>query len=305
MDEQQEIEIEKMNLELISSIFEKPHANDQPVASYENFISVTELPCAPQVLATLRHALKYFTTIGNRDDWTIGAMPSLQGLPVAVTIKYKSKIVLDIYFNKTDGSYDGWDLFISDTEMVPEGFELADQNTGRVAGERIQDFTLDSLVELLENADFFRIFAGDLESRTGKSRDDQHNSYLAEFLSRSIDDNDPNSGSTSAGQSIEKRYIEQLVKKRLHQQKFRKAVLEKWGQSCYFCKRDFGPGIVEAAHIIPDSEDGSADPDNGRPLCPNHHKAFDHNPKLLAWNDSNKEFYIPANTIEVEPLPRN
>lgn len=303
MNENQAIEIEKMNLEIFSPSSQESTTEDRPVASYDNFISLTSLRCAPQVLATLRCAIKYFTTIGNHEDWTVGAMPSLQGLAVAATIKYRSKIVLDIYYNKYDESYDGWDLFISSANNIPEGFKLADQNIGRVAGDRIQDFTIGQLSTLLENDEFFESFAHDLKSRTGKAREDQNNTYLSEFLGESLGDDDLSSEHPSDGQDIKKRYVEYVAKKRLHQQEFRNAVLEKWGQSCYFCKRNFGPGIVEAAHIIPDSEGGNASPDNGRPLCPNHHKAFDHDPKLLAWNDSTNEFYMPPNTLKVEPLP--
>ncbi|WP_424347637.1 HNH endonuclease [Kocuria sp. CH-021] len=33
--------------------------------------------------------------------------------------------------------------------------------------------------------------------------------------------------------------------------------------------------ILEAAHVVPDSEGGPSDVANGQLLCPNHHRALD------------------------------
>lgn len=77
-------------------------------------------------------------------------------------------------------------------------------------------------------------------------------------------------------QEIEARYGLTLVKTRRHQRAFRNLLLEGRPHVCEF------PGcgitsveVLQAAHIIPDSEGGKATLDNGLLLCANHHRALD------------------------------
>jgi putative restriction endonuclease len=72
-----------------------------------------------------------------------------------------------------------------------------------------------------------------------------------------------------------RRYITGTVKIRLHQQGFRERVLAAYKEQCALCRLRH-PELLEAAHIIPDSEPGG-DPivPNGLSLCRLHHGAFD------------------------------
>lgn len=55
---------------------------------------------------------------------------------------------------------------------------------------------------------------------------------------------------------------------------FRKTIYEAYGNKCAMCGMQLG--IIEAAHIIPFSdEEGNNEIDNGICLCPLHHKAYD------------------------------
>jgi len=70
-------------------------------------------------------------------------------------------------------------------------------------------------------------------------------------------------------------YITYGVKHRLHQRGFRERVLAAYKDQCAFCRLRHRE-LLDAAHIIPDSEPGG-DPvvNNGIALCKLHHAAFD------------------------------
>lgn len=77
------------------------------------------------------------------------------------------------------------------------------------------------------------------------------------------------------GQRIDRAYATRRIKARLHQAGFRERVLEAYLSRCAMCRlRE--RALLEAAHIVPDSEEGG-DPvvPNGLALCKIHHGAFD------------------------------
>lgn len=75
----------------------------------------------------------------------------------------------------------------------------------------------------------------------------------------------------------ERRYISRLTRQRLHQPEFRAKVLLAYDTSCAVCQLKHGR-LLDAAHIIGDSEDGG-DPivTNGLTLCKIHHASYDSN----------------------------
>lgn len=74
---------------------------------------------------------------------------------------------------------------------------------------------------------------------------------------------------------IEKKYALREVKQRLHQPAFRANVISAYKTRCSICMLNHGK-LLEAAHIIPDSDEGSTTTiDNGISLCKIHHAAFD------------------------------
>jgi hypothetical protein len=64
------------------------------------------------------------------------------------------------------------------------------------------------------------------------------------------------------------------VKLRPAQQRFRRCVLARYGIHCAVCGIDI-PELLEAAHLVPKSDWGIDEPDNGLPFCRTHHRAFD------------------------------
>lgn len=78
-----------------------------------------------------------------------------------------------------------------------------------------------------------------------------------------------------AVRSFERRYSMTEVRRRLHQDKFREAVLDAYEKRCAICALRH-PELLEAAHIIPDRERlGEAKVPNGLSLCKLHHAAYD------------------------------
>lgn len=72
--------------------------------------------------------------------------------------------------------------------------------------------------------------------------------------------------------------------------RFRRRVLQRYGATCAVCGLDIvspkGDPIVEAAHVHARGEGGPDEPENGIPLCPNHHWAYDRG--WLALTDDSK-----------------
>ena len=72
-------------------------------------------------------------------------------------------------------------------------------------------------------------------------------------------------------------YAERLTKMRLHQPIFRAQVIRAYGVQCAMCRLRHAE-LLDAAHIIPDSDDrGRPIIPNGLSLCKIHHAAYDKN----------------------------
>lgn len=75
---------------------------------------------------------------------------------------------------------------------------------------------------------------------------------------------------------LDVRYGESLVKHRLHQRDFRSSVLYAYQTRCAICSLRKSQ-LLDASHIQPDREGGSARVSNGLALCKIHHSAYDAN----------------------------
>ena len=80
----------------------------------------------------------------------------------------------------------------------------------------------------------------------------------------------------SPAEMIDKRYIERTVRQRVHQPVFRARVIVAYDRTCAICRLRH-PELLDAAHIIADSQEGAAIVTNGLALCKIHHAAYDNN----------------------------
>lgn len=71
-----------------------------------------------------------------------------------------------------------------------------------------------------------------------------------------------------------RRYMISQIQRRLHQPIFRQNVLDAYEKRCAVCAID-RPPLLEAAHIVPDSQGGQPTVKNGLSLCLLHHGALD------------------------------
>jgi len=75
--------------------------------------------------------------------------------------------------------------------------------------------------------------------------------------------------------SIRRRYITATARQRVHQAAFRERILEAYQEQCTLCRLRHRE-LLDAAHIIPDLEEGGEPVvPNGLALCTLHHTAYD------------------------------
>lgn len=96
-------------------------------------------------------------------------------------------------------------------------------------------------------------------------------------------------------------YSYAIVKRRNHQQQFRNLLLAAYEPKCVVCGFD-QVEILEAAHLIPDSQGGPSTVANGRLMCPNHHRAHDAGlfqlqGDLTIWAEAAMEFLAPVRPL--------
>ena len=77
-----------------------------------------------------------------------------------------------------------------------------------------------------------------------------------------------------------RRYATRELQVRLHQRSFRERVLRAYRSQCALCRLRHHE-LLDAAHIVPDSEAGPPSVPNGLALCKLHHAAFD---KMFVWH---------------------
>ena len=76
------------------------------------------------------------------------------------------------------------------------------------------------------------------------------------------------------GRDERRRYVTRELQVRLHQRSFRERVLRAYRSQCAVCRLRHRE-LLDAAHIVPDSEAGAPRVSNGLALCKLHHAAFD------------------------------
>ena len=75
-------------------------------------------------------------------------------------------------------------------------------------------------------------------------------------------------------ESARRQYVTAAVRQRLHQRAFRERVLDAYRRQCAFCRFRHAE-LLDAAHIVPDADEGEPTVANGLALCKLHHAAFD------------------------------
>ncbi|GAB36799.1 hypothetical protein GOOTI_239_00460 [Gordonia otitidis NBRC 100426] len=79
----------------------------------------------------------------------------------------------------------------------------------------------------------------------------------------------------------------------------RRQTVAHFGTACAYYGLDV-PQIIEAAHLVADSQGGAASVDSMRPMCPSHHRAYDAG--LLVWDAAGGRFEPAPGAAQVAPL---
>jgi len=101
--------------------------------------------------------------------------------------------------------------------------------------------------------------------------------------------------------ALERRYAMRLVKQRLHQCRFREAVIDAYAGRCAISRLP-EPRLLDAAHIIRDADEESGHPiiSNGIPLSKIHHAAFDAN---LLGIDADGVVHVSDRLLDIHDGP--
>lgn len=105
---------------------------------------------------------------------------------------------------------------------------------------------------------------------------------------------------TGGAQAPLKAYATAVVKRRLHQHRFRELVVAAYGESCTVCSLRH-PELLDAAHILDDKDvRGLPEVPNGLALCKIHHGAYDTN---IMGIDSDLRIHIRQAVLEENDGP--
>jgi putative restriction endonuclease len=77
-----------------------------------------------------------------------------------------------------------------------------------------------------------------------------------------------------ADEALQRQYVDEVVKRRVHQPLFRQRVLVAYARQCALCRLRHTE-LLDAAHIREDSDGGEPIVPNGVAMCAIHHRAFD------------------------------
>ena len=271
--------------------------------SLESFTYALSMPDAPTALAMLR-AYIAAVNLDRSEGWGVSAMPSWAGPTDRqrfATIAGGGIELFYVWFESASGLVTEWgarfpaDLAPQNTDPERVWLSTADNGDTGVHGE-----TLDDLIAVLDDPEFLRALITTREARATSRRADWHNPYLGSLLGTSGAPAEEESEPVKVEDvEFERRYIERVTKHRLHQAPLREAALRRYGIRCVYCGLDVEQ-VLEAAHVIPDSEGGAASTDNIRILCANHHTALDAGLLLV----TTKGDVVPApGAPSVPPLP--
>lgn len=243
-----------------------------------SFTYALSMPDAPTALAMLR---TYLTAVGldQTDRWSVSAMPSWAGAADHqrfATVSGAGIELFYIWFETSTGTVTEWGTRLpAEQAFLLPPLETLWQSTADNGDNGVHGETLADLLGALGHRPFLEALRAASKLRQGSRRTDWHNPYLGALLGASgasvSQETEP---ATDEDIEFERRYIERVTRFRLHQSPLRAAALRRYGARCMYCGLEI-PEILEAAHVIPDSEGGAASTANIRILCANHHTAFD------------------------------
>lgn len=271
--------------------------------SLESFRYALTMPDAPVAFAMLRAYISA-VRLDRSEDWNVSAMPNWVG-PTGgqrfATVNGGSIELFFVEFEPSSGRVVEWGARFPHgrAPRVPDPDRLW-HGTAKNGEPLVHGAALGDLLTALDDPEFRSALIAAFDERATTRRADWHNPYLGAALSA---DDAPLEAEaepvTHEAIEFERRYIEHVTRTRLHQTPLRGAALRHYKPvACHYCGLDVLE-VIDAAHIVPDSEGGAASVDNVRLLCANHHRAFDRG--LLTWESEKNRFVRTPGKPDVPP----
>lgn len=224
----------------------------------ESCEAAVTFPDAGHAMAMLRLVLEEVITAAHWGAVSVSALPrrggSNQDLRPFSTIASGSRGIFEVIIDPLAGTVSSWEFPFDDRK-----------------GKDLEDLSI-----LTADPEALATLKGSVLRSVSRRRNDIHNSALFSLLTEGSEEEEGSLIDDPNGWYLERRYSLSTTKLRLHQARFRAQLLRTSNPvACAICGLDVAE-ILEAAHIMSDATGGEASSANGRLLCPNHHKAYDH-----------------------------
>lgn len=242
------------------------------VNTAEAFYRLMAAPERVDILAMLK-AYADVAQLSRDHCWSISARPwwGKEGSRRLATVNGGGTEMFYLTVVPSSGEM-SWTLRFHHDAPVPTGAEPCSSS----GDSAMWGITLEDLVGALGLPEVTRAVQRTRALRQHKRRQDWHNILLAALVCPDGPEEFPSEGrSLPPGEEVARRYYKTVAKKRRHQREFKRLLLQEYKAECAAC--GLAVEILEAAHLIPDSQGGAASVANGRLLCPNHHRALDAN----------------------------
>lgn len=277
-----------------------PRAGKRATTDRASFQHLAVMPDAPHLLALFQ---AYAETVGlevDGNEWAMSALPRFRNTDLiergaTISIGVRETFYVDVIAD--GGRVAWWGAVIDSKTAAPEGTDAKPSDWG---GTIVEGDDLRSLLMALNDGDFETALRDTHRARAHqKRRSDSFNPWLANLVVPGNQAQSPSGPSSEVEHEVARRYVERIVRQRLHQRDFKLLLLRTYPAECTYCGLAVRE-VLDAAHLVADSDGGRASADNGRLLCANHHRAFDAG--LLEWTGAT---FVPAEGApSIPPLKR-
>lgn len=269
--------------------------------SLESFARFAGLAGAPAVMAAVAGYVNA-SGVTDEEDFSLSCLPGSRHVPAgqlrACTLSVGMVEVLVVTADARSGEVTRVLLYVEPGASVShlvEGAALDVRDSRLDGGGRcLIGHGLEAEQDLLNDAGVAALLAARVAAMRHRQkrhrRADWHNPWLWAAIDRRVAppaSTGPLLDEANGTLDVTSQDVRRLVSVRTSQARFRRLLLAHQTHECAYCGLAFD-AVLEAAHLIPHGRGGPASLENGRLLCPNHHRAFDLG--LMRWTGEQFEW---------------
>ncbi|NKG22587.1 HNH endonuclease [Paeniglutamicibacter terrestris] len=262
------------------------HAKTNASAQVDRLLKASE---AAEALAMM-HSFAFGVRLNEgSSDWTMSCLPQYSDAPNqrrATTITIGRNEVFHVWMYLDTGRIGDWGMLVGERDdednfgELSTIIELEKTRHGLLA----KGSGFDSFAEALGHQLIRKCAENVIQNRRkagSKRQGEWHNPRLARLLELDTAGKSEEAEIIESDWDVPISYAMGSIASRRHQAAFRRNLLKNTVPvACAVCGIDVKE-ILEAAHLIPDSQGGRASADNAILLCANHHKSMDQ--KMFTW----------------------